>query len=63
MSVSLKGFNEIIMKSSGSSAIRMRDRRLGIALLSTRRKTIQTFEITSRALERRIYWKSDSRER
>jgi len=43
--------------------IRTRDRKPGIALLSARRKISQTFEITGRALERRIYWKSNSRER
>ena len=58
----MRGFNEIIIKSSSSSTIRTRDKRLGI-VLSARRKTSQTFEITSRALERRIYWKSNSRER
>ena len=59
----MRGFNEIIIKSSSSSAIRTRNKRLGIVLLSTRRKTSQTFEITGRALKRRIYWKSNSRER
>ena len=34
-----------------------------MALLSARRKTSQTFEITGRALKRKVYWKSDSRER
>ena len=59
----MRGFNEIIMKSSGSSTIGTRNRRPGIALLSARRKTSQTFEITGRALERRIHWKNDLRER
>jgi len=63
MSASLRGFNKIITKSSGSSAIGTRDRRPGMALLSARRKTSQTFEITSRVLEKRIGWKSNSRER
>jgi len=39
MSASLRGFNEIIMKGSGSSTIGTRNRRLGIALLSAKRKT------------------------
>jgi len=51
------------MKGSGSSTIRMRNRRPRMALRSARRKTSQTFEITGRALERRIHWKNDSRER
>jgi len=59
----LRDFNEVITKGSGGSTIRMRNRRLEIALLSARRKTSQTFEITGRALERKVYWKSDSRER
>jgi len=63
MSASLRGFNEIITKESGSSTIGTRNRRSGMALLSARRKTSQTFEITSRALERRIHWKNDPRER
>jgi len=63
MSISLKGFNKVIMKGSGGSMIGTRNRRPEIALLSTGRKTSQTFEINSRALERKVYWKSDSRER
>jgi len=63
MSTSLRSFNKIITKGSSSSTIGTRNRRPGIALLSARRKTSQTFEITGRALERKIYWKSDSRKR
>jgi len=59
----LRDFNKVITKGSGVSTIRTRNRRLEIALLSARRKTSQTFEITGRALERKVYWKSDSRER
>jgi len=60
-STSLRGFNEIITKGSGGSTIGTRNRRPGMALLSARRKTSQTFEITSRALERRIHWKKKIR--
>jgi len=63
MSASLKGFNEVIMKSSGSSTIGTRNKRPGMALLSAERKTSQIFKITGRVLERKVYWKSDSRER
>jgi len=63
MSASLRGFNEVITKGSGSSMIGTRNRRPGMALLSARRKTSQTFEITGRALEKKVYWKSNSRER
>jgi len=63
MSASLRGFNEVITKGNSGSTIGMRNRRLGMALLSARRKTSQTFEITGRALKRKVYWKSDSRER
>ena len=59
----MRDFNKVITKGSGVSTIRTRNRRLEIALLSARRKTSQTFEITGRALERKVYWKSDSRER
>ena len=51
----MRGFNEIITKGSGSSTIGMRNRRPRMALLSAGRKTSQTFEITGRALERRIH--------
>jgi len=51
----LRGFNEIITKGSGSSTIGTKNRRPRMALLSARRKTSQTFEITGRALERRIH--------
>jgi len=57
----LRGFNEIITKGSDSSTIGTKDRRPRMALLSARRKTSQIFEIPSRALERRIHWKIDSR--
>jgi len=63
MSASLRGFNEIITKGSGSSTIGTKNRKPGMVLLSARRKTSQTFEITDRALERRIYQKIDSREK
>jgi len=63
MSASLRDFNEVITKGSGGSIIRTRNKRPGMALLSARRKTSQTFEITGKALERKVYWKSDSKER
>jgi len=63
MSASLRGFNKIITKGSGSSTIGTKNRKPEMVLLSARRKTSQTFEITDRALERRIYQKIDSREK
>ena len=59
----MRGFNEIIIKGSSSSTIGTRNRRPGMALLSARRKTSQIFEITGRALKRRMHWKNDLRER
>jgi len=63
MSTSLRGFNKVITKGSGGSTIGTRNRRPEMVLLSARRKTSQTFEIIGRALERKVYWKSDSKER
>jgi len=54
MSIHLGSFNEIIAERSGSSTVRTKDRRPGIALLSAGRETSQTLKIPGRTLERRI---------
>ena len=53
MSACLRSLNEIITEHSSSSTVGIEDRRLGMALLSARRKTSQILKIPGRALERR----------